>query len=300
MAIKVKVKPIWRASTTTDVDFDSVFVRQFTDFANISPPNPPDTGAIRLFSDATDGRLKVKKADGTVVKLETPDWTLIENKPTLIERRRGQFQQFSIEGCQTGTGVNVTGFAITAQGTPLVIIVSDTRIAGVQTAATAGSVAARYSNALIRPVLISLLTGSIVAVETTNVRAFVGLASGSVGTIVGSDTAADSAHVIGFLKRSTDTSWQFVVNNGSGTATYVNTGIAYTANTPVYWTLRRMGPNQWTWQIQMGANQASGSTSSGPSETTDGVFYMAAVGTTEAVAKTVAHPWCYGELVPAF
>ncbi|MCS7224949.1 MAG: hypothetical protein NZ959_10420 [Armatimonadetes bacterium] len=488
MPIRVKVRTLWRHSENTDASFHSTTVDAFTDYRQTAHPDSPPSGKLRLFADETDGKLKIKKPDGSLAVLDhhalldatvhpdsapttvqrgmlivgrligaaikwaglalgaagkvlksdgtdvtwgnvdwtevtnkpstfppsphshplsdwqqsgaapqqipkwsgtqwqpgNVDWTEVTNKPatfppdphthpltqiqqsgattnqvpkwsgtqwqagnvdwaevvnkpslfnagqiqsrdvsaaapsdgqflgwdasanqwlprTGLRRRRAQSQQFYMEGCQTGSGVIAVGMALVAtSGSAVTATLANTRLAGMQTAATSGSTAMRYGNSSLRPVITSLISGCAVVTDTTNVRYFVGLASGAIGNIVASDTGANNTHTIGFIKRSTDTNWFLVVNNGAATPTYVDTGIAVTTNTPLYWSLTRVGDTSWQWSLQQGNNLASGTTTLGPSPTVDTTLYAGAVGTTEAVAKTIYHPWVYGELTPDF
>ncbi len=68
--IRVRVRTLWRASAQTDATVNTLQIANYTDYAGVTPPTAPPTGKGRVFLDATDGQLKIKKADGSVVSLE--------------------------------------------------------------------------------------------------------------------------------------------------------------------------------------------------------------------------------------
>ncbi len=68
--MKVRVRVLYRPSEQTDASVNTLSVSQYTDYTQITTPSSPPPGKGRVFLDSTDGVLKIKKPDGSIVSLE--------------------------------------------------------------------------------------------------------------------------------------------------------------------------------------------------------------------------------------
>jgi hypothetical protein len=53
-----------------DVILSKLKSESFVDFKAIAEPSSPASGYVRMFIDTTDGRIKIKKSDGSVVVVD--------------------------------------------------------------------------------------------------------------------------------------------------------------------------------------------------------------------------------------
>lgn len=202
----------------------------YLDFGDIATPANPSSGTRRLYVDSVSGKLSVRTSAGGTVTLETTMFPDTASGGSIWGTWIGGARQGDGLFCQCLTTGTITGF----QGTntnwiPMTDFATGTTIgntAGFQgfQPTAGGFYTARNQNFRFK---IKLHLDA-----TTNRRIFIGFAN--LTTLPGATDTFLATAIPGFGFRyssGTETTWQILRNDSSGTAVTVNSAVTVAANT---------------------------------------------------------------------